>query len=1319
MMSGIASVLGPVTPIDAADGIALIPSPAPLQRANWFDGKFLRASHLQAEQEYMLRLAHLVGMAGGGGVVNGFDVALAGAGMTLGAGFALDDLGRPLLLPTGATIDLDKLVAIATGGIADTKPASTGADAVFGDCFDASATSSGGQVVSSADWWVVTIGYGESLCGEEDVYGRLCENACETTTERPYTVEGVVVRVEKLALGVPLPVSSSVSLSTVHLPSRLAAAYFEDERRRGGDLRSRSGLSSSTWCHSANLDVRSTVPIALLIRSGATNLRLDPWIVRRERIDVPPSRYWAGVMGLRPWNVFLAQVLQFQCHLREIPLAGSPQGPDDPCENKTAAIGVATQFMDELAQILAKPDGKNVLTLVGEGRFQRLRDVLVGASVNGFTPVQALVDNGFVELPPAGFLPVEPASAINVEDQVRRMMGKGVDLRFLTARPDVVAQAFAESQHLARISLIRGLDDPSSLEPVDIYVPDAVVRSDTETSGPLSFDTKVSILPLGEGGFAATKTGIAIGHGGATASAIMSGVTTVTLGQSVLLSFAGAAPLSRAVGAAFAALAPIAAHEGDVAAAEDLRRLKQDFQIRRVAEVDHDALDAANRLSLNELAGKARRFMGNITAGAQAAIGDFAPAVAAGGTRQLTGWLAIDIQADLQTVEVGDRVPILGNMDYAAPANANLVVDISLKGSLEVTQVSAIAANKRRVVGKVNSATGEQTSVLLGHPANTSQQVLDAELVITLEIDGSRLASFTVDLAFKRHSEPGAGPVEIPAEGDEGIAAPRERQVRFEMQLAGAPLHVDAQLSAIQDTAARMLAAAFVSTPLPIAKAKLAENPKVLELSNPLNQTARRALDVLAAGLADPGFVDRSLKRLFPPVQTTITTHLQATRDWVMFQHRADRITTTVVPAPTTLPSRSFQVYEATLQEEGDPARLLEALRAGDEGLLKRLGVRPIDRVEFSGGTADLMSSGVQLLDSWRSAGPGDTIVCGAVALHSNSEGNLEKARMGRVAEVVSVVSSLYPTATFQLIPDVPAALDVPNVDGVMVFGTGVKHVAKMCIDVRVCTIQDLRRFGESPDSPESLNQLIDVSKRLGEVTFEGPTPQDDGLYVVIEAWKATGYPAPYWLFAMHQKDDPRAGSDQEIVDKAAAIARALDFDKPVIPSVIRQPLGLDCPVAMFFALEDRPQPAEQKVAGATHELWAILGREPRWTEIQDRLRDGVLSEDLLRQFRDMGIAQPLGFRQFNRGTREPRPDGSVTQLRQLPAPFNDTQVLDRLAIFETDSLNDDVDALMPQAEAVFEETESPGVVQPIRSPARPLHERNVLDLLILDAQRG
>ncbi len=148
----------------------------------------------------------------------------------------------------------------------------------------------------------------------------------------------------------------------------------------------------------------------------------------------------------------------------------------------------------------------------------------------------------------------------------------------------------------------------------------------------------------------------------------------------------------------------------------------------------------------------------------------------------------------------------------------------------------------------------ERTSVLLGQPTDTEQLQIDAELVITLEFDGTRLTSFTVDAAIDR---PDPGPV---------IAGPPAQQrYRFAMQLAGDPLHVDARLSAMRETAARMLLAGAAATELPVAAAKLAEDPEVQKPSNQLNQTARRALDVLAAGLADPGFVDRAAKRLFPP----------------------------------------------------------------------------------------------------------------------------------------------------------------------------------------------------------------------------------------------------------------------------------------------------------------------------------------------------------------------------------------------------------------------------------------------------------------------
>jgi len=46
---------------------------------------------------------------------------------------------------------------------------------------------------------------------------------------------------------------------------------------------------------------------------------LDAWIARRDLIATPPRDAWEWRLGLRPWAVFIAQVLQFQAQL-----AGAP-----------------------------------------------------------------------------------------------------------------------------------------------------------------------------------------------------------------------------------------------------------------------------------------------------------------------------------------------------------------------------------------------------------------------------------------------------------------------------------------------------------------------------------------------------------------------------------------------------------------------------------------------------------------------------------------------------------------------------------------------------------------------------------------------------------------------------------------------------------------------------------------------------------------------------------------------------------------------------------------------------------------------------------
>ena len=92
---------GPLVLVTQQNGVTVIPQPTPLTRLNYFDGKFLRASDLSAEQLYLRRLVDLSNQAGGPGVAYGYNLSLTACGDTLnlGPGLAIDPQGRVLLLP--------------------------------------------------------------------------------------------------------------------------------------------------------------------------------------------------------------------------------------------------------------------------------------------------------------------------------------------------------------------------------------------------------------------------------------------------------------------------------------------------------------------------------------------------------------------------------------------------------------------------------------------------------------------------------------------------------------------------------------------------------------------------------------------------------------------------------------------------------------------------------------------------------------------------------------------------------------------------------------------------------------------------------------------------------------------------------------------------------------------------------------------------------------------------------------------------------------------------------------------------------------------
>ena len=297
------------------------------------DGKFLRAADLDVEQRYLRQLVAFSNQGLGNGIVYGYDTVLAaGDTVQIGPGLAMDPAGQVLFLPSTATLSLKDLIA-ASRRTPLALRAGNGSTGSFVDCVEVAAPGSA-EVLPASELYVIAMCQAEALCGEEDVYGKLCEEACVTSTDRPYRLEGIVFRTIPLSLRTPLPTSKAVAIDAAkYLRSKVAHSYFADEVLANPNAISRAGLLSQVWCLGAGYQIGGCeVPLAIVGRSGDTTIFLDPWIARRERMDAPARHYWQWKMMMRPWDVFLAQILQFQCQLADIltRAAGSPPGPHAP-----------------------------------------------------------------------------------------------------------------------------------------------------------------------------------------------------------------------------------------------------------------------------------------------------------------------------------------------------------------------------------------------------------------------------------------------------------------------------------------------------------------------------------------------------------------------------------------------------------------------------------------------------------------------------------------------------------------------------------------------------------------------------------------------------------------------------------------------------------------------------------------------------------------------------------------------------------------------------------------------------------------------------
>ena len=198
----------PLLVVGDTGGVTVIDPSTPLRRLNYFDGKFLRADDFNVEQAYLRQLVGLSNQGLGAGVVYGYDT-VQGSGDTvqIGPGLAIDPSGKVLLLQQTVTQSVQALID-ASAKLAAAPLDASGKPGGFGDCVEVAAPPPP-TVLQTGNLWVIAICAAEALCGQQDVYGIACQDACVSTSDRPYRLDGIVLRAIPLQLVTPLPTRST------------------------------------------------------------------------------------------------------------------------------------------------------------------------------------------------------------------------------------------------------------------------------------------------------------------------------------------------------------------------------------------------------------------------------------------------------------------------------------------------------------------------------------------------------------------------------------------------------------------------------------------------------------------------------------------------------------------------------------------------------------------------------------------------------------------------------------------------------------------------------------------------------------------------------------------------------------------------------------------------------------------------------------------------------------------------------------------------------------------------------------------------------
>ncbi|RZL11916.1 MAG: hypothetical protein EOP40_00865 [Rubrivivax sp.] len=955
--------------LSTTDGLAFIEQASPLTRLHYFDGKFLKADALAQEQAYHRTQVQLSNLAGGWGVVHGLGVGLNGDQLTVGGGLAITPAGHFVLSVGDAQATVAQLLKLAAPAPAVNAPLAGHAE--FGDC--QGKPSGGVTETAGLGLYEITVGPIEGLCGNEAVYGALCESACVSDSRRPYWREGLVLRLRPITL--KLPASSSVPFSTKHLRNRVASAYFAVEPGSTSSALSAAGLASGIWCQPASLYGRDEVVVGLLVREAGSNRVIDAWAGRRERMDTQARGYWQGRMAMRPWNVYLAQILQFQCQLSGmLDQGGGTETVPDTCDEIRATLDKTRQEIAALHQKYAQ-SAKKIVEAMGDGKVsqaeaQQLADDVkssyaqlfeLSESLSGVEAGQGalpknrlLLDNGFVQLPPAGYLPVQPGKT-SLPAQLSRLFGEGVRLHYRAARADVLPHLLEEAQHMERISLTKGLDDPSLLEDVEIFVPDGEVIDLATQSPGRWWDISASTEALN--------------------SIPVDGVGGVTYNSSLKRAKAGAAKASSDAQA-------MAAPPGQ----SQVYNPPPEIDGLARTEVRDDGTLSLSMALNRPLAAKALAYEASASVAPQEQDDE-------GPLQGLAAYVGADLQTDPFGLQVGDQTPASAELRMSYRKSEMVVAyDARFSGPATVLKRQSLSQGRTLLVVEFDASTSltvrfngqsqsksSRSAIRLGLVRQGSGQtgvlLIDDEAfdpssaLVQLDWDGNPTLA-TLSAVITR----GVETVAVQKMADlMSFKAPAAEGQAFSAKEAAKEAAKDAPEAAAAKAAGFSEQDDGTRKTLATARA-LTEAPAA---GSSLGSLALNVLVTLSDATDDPAFLVRARRRLFPALEAAGQQEVRAVLDWVLFRRLRPTFCPPVCAVATPPQIEAFQIWHATVSSAKQAKSLAEALDKGRDDALGKVKFRPVGVLRFRDDNTQSEEPASVVKAMWQQAQPGRQVVIG------------------------------------------------------------------------------------------------------------------------------------------------------------------------------------------------------------------------------------------------------------------------------------------------------------------------------------------------------